>query len=87
VTIADDHRDNAGISERYGSCRFTAWSTAMLRIITKQHGTTAKRALDEKVAELKNAGEVTFERVKADVERRLAEFDTSLQALASRING
>jgi hypothetical protein len=48
---------------------------------------TAKRALDEKVAELKNAGEVTFERVKADVERRVAEFDKSLQALASKING
>jgi len=48
---------------------------------------TAKRALDEKVAELKNAGEVTFERVRADVERRTAEFDKSLQALASRING
>ena len=48
---------------------------------------TAKRTLDEKVAELKTAGEVTFERVKADVERRMAEFDRSLQALASRING
>ena len=48
---------------------------------------TAKRALDEKVAELKNAGDVTFERVKADVERRTAEFDKSLQALASRLNG
>jgi phage shock protein A len=48
---------------------------------------TAKRALDEKVAELKNAGEVTFERVRADVERRTAEFNKSLQALASRING
>jgi outer membrane murein-binding lipoprotein Lpp len=48
---------------------------------------TAKRALDEKVAELKNAGEVTFERVRADVERRTAELDKSLQALASRING
>jgi hypothetical protein len=48
---------------------------------------TAKLALDEKVAELKNTGEVTFERVKADVERRMTEFDRSLQALASKING
>jgi hypothetical protein len=48
---------------------------------------TAKRALDEKVAELKNAGDTTFERVKADVDRRLAEFDKSLKALASKING
>jgi hypothetical protein len=48
---------------------------------------TAKRALDEKAAELKNAGDTTFERVKADIDRRLAEFDKSLRALASRING
>jgi phage shock protein A len=48
---------------------------------------TAKRALDEKVAELKNAGEATFERVKADVERRMADFNKSLQTLASKING
>ena len=48
---------------------------------------TAKRGLDAKVAELKSAGETTFEQVKADVERRLTEFDRSLQALASKING
>jgi hypothetical protein len=48
---------------------------------------TAKRALDAKVAELQSAGETKFEQVKAEVERRLAEFDRSLQALASKING
>ena len=48
---------------------------------------TAKRVLDAKVAELKSAGEARFEQVKADVERRVAEFDKSLQALASRLNG
>jgi hypothetical protein len=47
---------------------------------------TAKRALDQKVAELKSAGETAFQQVKADVEARLAEFDKSLQAIASRIN-
>ena len=47
---------------------------------------TAKRVLDAKVAELKSAGETRFEQLKADVERRVAEFDKSLQALASRIN-
>lgn len=46
----------------------------------------AKRALDEKVAELKYAGETTFEQVKADVEARVAAFDKSLQAIASKIN-
>lgn len=47
---------------------------------------TAKRALDLKVAELKSAGETAFEQAKADVEHRVAEFDNSLQTIASRIN-
>lgn len=47
---------------------------------------TAKRTLDEKVAELKATGEAAFQRVKADVEVRVAEFDRSLQAIASKIN-
>jgi hypothetical protein len=38
-------------------------------------------------AELKSAGETTFEQVKADVEGRVADFDKSLQALASKISG
>lgn len=48
---------------------------------------TAKRVLDARVAELKVAGETTFEQVKADVERRLTEFDKSLQAIAAKFNG
>jgi hypothetical protein len=48
---------------------------------------TAKRVLDAKVTELKNAGETRFEQLKADVERRLTEFDQALQALASKLNG
>jgi len=47
---------------------------------------TAKRALDQKVGELKIAGESAFENLKADVEARIAEFDKSLQALASKMN-
>jgi hypothetical protein len=47
----------------------------------------AKRVLDAKVAELKIAGEAKFEQVRADVERRVAEFDQSLRALASKLNG
>ena len=47
---------------------------------------TAKRTLDQKVAELKSAGETAFQQVKADVEGRVAEFDKSLKAIASRIN-
>jgi outer membrane murein-binding lipoprotein Lpp len=48
---------------------------------------TAKRALDAKVAELKSAGEAKFERVTADVESRVADFQRSLQGLASKIDG
>jgi outer membrane murein-binding lipoprotein Lpp len=47
---------------------------------------TAKRTLDQKVAELKSAGETAFQQVKADVEARVAEFDESLQAIASKID-
>ncbi len=47
---------------------------------------TAKRTLDQKVAELKSAGETAFQQVKADIESRFAEFDKSLQAIASRIH-
>ena len=48
---------------------------------------TAKRVLDARVAELRIAGETTFEQLKADVERRLTEFDKSLQAIAAKFNG
>jgi len=47
---------------------------------------TAKRTLEQKVGELKSAGETAFQQVKADVEACVAEFDRSLQALASKMN-
>jgi outer membrane murein-binding lipoprotein Lpp len=47
----------------------------------------AKGVLDATVAELKSAGETTFEQVKAEVERRLTEFAQSLQAIASKFDG
>lgn len=46
---------------------------------------TAKRALDLKLADLKSNGETAFDQVKADVERRVAEFDKSVKAIAARI--
>jgi hypothetical protein len=46
---------------------------------------TAKRVLDQKVAELKSAGETAFQQAKADVEARVAEFGKSLQEIASEI--
>ena len=46
---------------------------------------TAKRALDQKVVELKKAGEAAFQQAKADVEARVAEFDTAVKAVQSKI--
>jgi hypothetical protein len=46
---------------------------------------TAKRALDQKVVELKKAGEAAFEQAKTDVEARIAEFDRSVKAIESKI--
>jgi ketosteroid isomerase-like protein len=46
---------------------------------------TAKRALDQKVAELKTAGDIAFGRAKADIEARIAEFKQSVKAIESRI--
>ena len=46
---------------------------------------TAKRALDQKVVELKKAGEAAFQQAKADVEARVAEFDKSVKAIQSKI--
>ena len=47
----------------------------------------ARLTLDAEIAKLKNAGEAAFERVKADVEGRIAEFARSLRAIESRIKG
>ena len=46
---------------------------------------TAKRVLDQKVAELKKAGEAAFQQAKADVEARVAEYDRSVKAIQSKI--
>ena len=46
---------------------------------------TAKRTLDQKVVELKTAGEAAFEHAKADVEARMAEFNKSVKVIESKI--
>lgn len=46
---------------------------------------TAKRALDQKVVELKTAGEASFQQAKADVEARIAELEKSVKAIQSKI--
>jgi hypothetical protein len=45
----------------------------------------AKRALDQKVVELKKAGEAAFQQAKADVDARLAALDKSVKAIESKI--
>jgi hypothetical protein len=46
---------------------------------------TAKRALDQKLAELKKTGEAAFQQAKAEVEVRIAEFDRSVKEIQSKI--
>jgi hypothetical protein len=45
----------------------------------------AKRTLDQKVAELKEASETAFQQAKADVEARIVEFEKSVKAIESKI--
>ena len=47
---------------------------------------TTKRTVDQKVAELKKAGEAAFQQAKTDLEVRIAEFDKSVKAIESKIN-
>ena len=46
---------------------------------------TAKVTLDQKVRELKTAGEAAFQQAKADVEARIAEFEKSVKTIESKI--
>ena len=46
---------------------------------------TAKLTLDQKVRELKKAGEAAFEQGKTDVEARIADFEKSVRAIESKI--
>jgi len=45
----------------------------------------AKVTLDQKVRELKKAGEAAFQQAKADVEARIAEFEQSVKAIESKV--
>jgi len=44
-----------------------------------------KLTLDQKVRELKNAGEAAFEQGKTDVNTRIADFEKSVKAIESKI--
>ena len=46
---------------------------------------TAKLTLDQKVRDLKTAGEAAFQQAKADVEARIAEFEKSVKTIESKI--
>jgi hypothetical protein len=46
---------------------------------------TTKLTLDQKVRDLKKAGEGAFQQAKADIEARIAEFEKSVKAVESKI--
>ena len=45
---------------------------------------TRKRAIDQKLSELKKANETTYQQAKSDVESRIAELEKSVQAIETR---
>ncbi len=61
----------------------TARADAELKAIANL--VTTKKTLDQKIAELKKAGETAFQQAKTDVEARIAEFDKSVKAIESMI--
>ena len=61
----------------------TAKADGELKAIAKL--VTTKAALDLKVAELKKAGQGTFEQAQADIEARIAEFEKSVKAIEAKI--
>jgi len=46
---------------------------------------TTKLTLDQKVRELKKAGEAAFQQAKTEVEARIADFDASVKAIEWKI--
>jgi hypothetical protein len=61
----------------------SAKADAELKAIAKL--ATAKLTLDQKVRELKTAGEAAFQQAKADVEARIAEFQKTVKTIESKI--
>lgn len=61
----------------------TAKADAELKAIAKV--ATAKGVLDQKIGELKQAADTTFEQLKGDVETRIAEFGKSIKAIEAKI--
>jgi hypothetical protein len=45
---------------------------------------TKKRAIDQKLTELKQSGETTYQQAKTDVESRVAELEKSVQAIEAK---
>jgi len=46
---------------------------------------TRKQAIAQKISELKTSGEATYDQAKRDVEARIAELETSVQAIEARL--
>jgi len=45
---------------------------------------TKKQAIDHKLAEMNKSGDATYQRVKNDVEARVAELEKSLEAIETK---
>lgn len=45
---------------------------------------TKKKAIDQKVTELKKSSETAYERTKSDVESRVAELEKSVEAIEAK---
>ena len=45
---------------------------------------TKKQAIDHKLGEMKTSGEGTYQQAKSDVEKRLAELETSVKAIEAK---
>jgi phage shock protein A len=45
---------------------------------------TNKRAIDQKLTELEQSGEATYQQAKGDVESRVAELEKSVQAIEAK---
>ena len=61
----------------------SAKANAELRAIANL--ATTKLALDQKVSELKRAGETAFQQAKTEVETRIAELDKAVKAIEAKI--
>ena len=57
-------------------------ATTELKVITDL--LTKKRAIDQKLSDLKTSGETTYQQTKSDLESRVAELEKSVRAIEAK---